>query len=89
VSGSSSSKYDESWSSTVKSFHESPIKMLSPIESKQKEHSIEDYMESQGTLSKYVHFIGDFLQASKTINHNMNKTSFWTDKQINFINGSK
>lgn len=61
TSASGSSKYDESWSSTVQSFHETPIKTLSPIKSKQKEHSVEDYLERQGTLSKYVSYTWQYV----------------------------
>ena len=51
---SGSSKYDESWSSTLPSFQETPVKSSDEVSmiSSAKEHSIEDFIEQQGTLSK-------------------------------------
>jgi len=53
---SGSSKYDESWSSTLPSFQETPVKSPDDVSmiSSAKEHSIEDFIEQQGTLSKFV-----------------------------------
>ena len=53
---SGSSKFDESWPSTLPSFQEesSPTKEKHQPSVNEKEHSVEDYIERHGTLSKLV-----------------------------------
>uniref|UniRef100_A0A7M5V4N5 Uncharacterized protein n=1 Tax=Clytia hemisphaerica TaxID=252671 RepID=A0A7M5V4N5_9CNID len=61
---SGSSKYDESWSSTLPSFQETPVKSPDDVSmiSSAKEHSIEDFLEQQGTLSNILFSSRRFVQ---------------------------
>ena len=52
---SGSSKYNESWPSSLPSFNETPPKAAENIQNNTKEHSIEDFIEETNTtMSKYV-----------------------------------